>query len=85
VRTDPAIAIVVDVCDLATGLVSQVIARGRAEILPFDVAHGRLEHQRVSRWAPSCTVEQRFPPVERPTVTNLTRAPHRLIHRHPCT
>jgi hypothetical protein len=29
---------VVDVCDLATGLVRQVIARGAAEILPFDAA-----------------------------------------------
>jgi nitroimidazol reductase NimA-like FMN-containing flavoprotein (pyridoxamine 5'-phosphate oxidase superfamily) len=38
VQADPAVAIVVDVCDLATDLVQQVIARGRAEILPFDVA-----------------------------------------------
>lgn len=30
-----------DVCDLATGLVRQVIGRGRAEVLPFDVARGR--------------------------------------------
>jgi hypothetical protein len=29
------------VCDLATGLVRQVIARGTAEILPFDVPRGR--------------------------------------------
>jgi nitroimidazol reductase NimA-like FMN-containing flavoprotein (pyridoxamine 5'-phosphate oxidase superfamily) len=36
VRTDPAVAVVVDVCDLATGLVRQVTARGIAEILPFD-------------------------------------------------
>jgi hypothetical protein len=35
VQADPAIAIVIDVCDLATGLVQQVIARGRAEILPL--------------------------------------------------
>lgn len=35
VRADPAIAIVVDVGDLATGLVRQVIARGRAELLPL--------------------------------------------------
>jgi nitroimidazol reductase NimA-like FMN-containing flavoprotein (pyridoxamine 5'-phosphate oxidase superfamily) len=55
VRTDPAIAIVVDVCDLATGLVRQVIARGRAEILPFDVARGRRKLSRYlgedeTRW-----------------------------------
>ena len=55
VQTDPAIAIVVDVCDLATGLVQQVIARGRAEILPFDVARGRRKLSRYlgqdeTRW-----------------------------------
>jgi hypothetical protein len=41
VRADPATAIVVDVGDLATGLVRQVLARGRAELLPVDVARGR--------------------------------------------
>ncbi|WP_116052075.1 pyridoxamine 5'-phosphate oxidase family protein [Amycolatopsis palatopharyngis] len=41
VLADPAIALVVDHCDLATGIVQQVIARGQAEILPFDVPRGR--------------------------------------------
>jgi hypothetical protein len=46
---------VVDVCDLVTGLVQQVIARGRAEILPFDVARGRRKLSRYlgqdeTRW-----------------------------------
>ncbi|OUC99950.1 pyridoxamine 5'-phosphate oxidase family protein [Streptomyces swartbergensis] len=41
VRADPGVALVVDECDLATGLVRQVIARGRAELLPFDVERGR--------------------------------------------
>lgn len=41
VQADPALAIVVDDCDLTTGLVKQVIASGQAEILPFDVARGR--------------------------------------------
>jgi hypothetical protein len=40
-RADPSIAIVIDVCDLATGLVQQVIARGRAEILLDHPAKGR--------------------------------------------
>ena len=52
---DPAIALVVDVCDLATGVVRQVIARGTAEILPFDVPRGRRKLTRYlgadeSRW-----------------------------------
>jgi nitroimidazol reductase NimA-like FMN-containing flavoprotein (pyridoxamine 5'-phosphate oxidase superfamily) len=41
VRADPAIALVVDECDLTTGTVRQVIARGRAELLPFDIPRGR--------------------------------------------
>jgi Pyridoxamine 5'-phosphate oxidase len=41
VREDPDVAITVDVCETATGVVKQVIARGRAEALPFDVPRGR--------------------------------------------
>ncbi|WP_019816262.1 pyridoxamine 5'-phosphate oxidase family protein [Saccharomonospora saliphila] len=46
VRADPAIAVVIDQCDLTTGTVRQVIARGRAELLPFDVARGRRKLSR---------------------------------------
>lgn len=41
VRADPALAIVVDECDVATGIVRQVIALGAAEIVPFDITRGR--------------------------------------------
>ncbi len=41
VKNDPDVALVVDECDLATGLVRQVIARGPAELVPFDVPRGR--------------------------------------------
>lgn len=41
VEADPRVALVVDVCDIASGLVRQVIARGRAEFVPFDVPRGR--------------------------------------------
>lgn len=41
VRADPSVALMVDETDLATGLVRQVIARGGAELLPFDVERGR--------------------------------------------
>lgn len=47
VRRDPAIAIVVDVCDLRTGLVRQVIAKGEAEVVPFDVPRG---HRLLARY-----------------------------------
>lgn len=55
VRADPAIALVVDDCDLATGTVRQVIARGGAELLPFDVPRGRRKLTRYlgddeTRW-----------------------------------
>ena len=57
VSASPQIALVVDVCDLPTGLVRQVIARGRAELLPFDVPRGRRMLIRYlgkdeSRWDP---------------------------------
>ncbi|MEU5566737.1 hypothetical protein [Micromonospora musae] len=46
---------IVDECDLATGVVRQVIARGRGELLPFDVPRGRRKLVRYigedeSRW-----------------------------------
>ncbi|MFF3490423.1 pyridoxamine 5'-phosphate oxidase family protein [Streptomyces sp. NPDC002795] len=41
VKEDPNVALVVDECDVATGRVQQVIARGRAELVPFDVPRGR--------------------------------------------
>ena len=41
VAADPALALVVDECDLRTGRVRQVIARGRAEVRAFDVPRGR--------------------------------------------
>jgi hypothetical protein len=59
VRDDPALALVVDECDLITGRVRQVIARGRAELLPFDIPRGRRKLTRYlgadeTRW------DQRF-------------------------
>ena len=47
VRADPALAITVDICDTTTGHIKQVIARGRAEVLPFDVPRG---HRKLSRY-----------------------------------
>ncbi|WP_456115198.1 pyridoxamine 5'-phosphate oxidase family protein [Streptomyces endophyticus] len=41
VKEDPNVALVVDECDVATGRVQQVIARGWAELVPFDVPRGR--------------------------------------------
>lgn len=46
VRADPEIALVVDECDVATGVARQVIARGRAAIVPFDVPRGRRKLSR---------------------------------------
>lgn len=46
VKEDPVLAITVDVCDIATGLVRQVIAGGRADILPFDIPRGRRKLER---------------------------------------
>ena len=59
VRADPALALVVDECDLSTGRIRQVIGRGSAEVLAFDVARGRRKLARYlgddeERW------DQRF-------------------------
>ncbi|MCU4747594.1 pyridoxamine 5'-phosphate oxidase family protein [Streptomyces sp. G-5] len=55
VEADPRVAVVVDDCDLATGRVRQVMARGGAELLPFDAPRGRRKLSRYlgpdeSRW-----------------------------------
>jgi hypothetical protein len=55
VRSNPTVALVVDVCDIEKGLVQQVIARGDAELVPFDVPRGRRKLIRYlgadeSRW-----------------------------------
>jgi len=55
VRSDSAIAVVVDVCDLAAEEIRYVYVRGRAEILPYDVERcrrliGRYFGADISRW-----------------------------------
>ena len=47
VKRDPALAVTVDICDTSTGSVQQVVARGNAEIVPFDFARG---HRMLSRY-----------------------------------
>jgi nitroimidazol reductase NimA-like FMN-containing flavoprotein (pyridoxamine 5'-phosphate oxidase superfamily) len=52
---DPRVALVVDTCDLATGEVLQVTARGRAEVVPFDAERARRKLARYlgpPPWAP---------------------------------
>ncbi len=55
VREDPKIAICVDTCDLLSGRVRQVLARGTAELVVFDSTRGYRKLSRylgadVSRW-----------------------------------
>ena len=57
VQTESLLAITVDVCDIATGITKQVIARGPGEIVPFDVPRGR---RLLSRYLGSD--EQRWDP-----------------------
>lgn len=72
VRADPSVALVVDECDIASGLVVQVISRGRAELLPFDVPRGRRKLERYlgpdeSRWDPRFTAYLHDDPERRGT------------------
>ncbi|MFD8492895.1 pyridoxamine 5'-phosphate oxidase family protein [Amycolatopsis sp. NPDC059657] len=73
VRSDPAVALVVDEGDIATGLIRQVIARGKAEELPFDVPRGRRLLVRYlgtdeSRWDRRFSSYLHDDPVEKGTV-----------------
>ncbi|NEB79679.1 pyridoxamine 5'-phosphate oxidase family protein [Streptomyces sp. SID14478] len=83
VRDDPRVALVVDACDPPTGLVRQVIARGRAEFVPFDVPRGRRKLSRYlgadeSRWDRRFVDYLHDDPAERST-TWLRLAPDRLV------
>jgi nitroimidazol reductase NimA-like FMN-containing flavoprotein (pyridoxamine 5'-phosphate oxidase superfamily) len=73
VKADPALALTVDVCDTATGLVRQVIARGRAELLPFDIPRGKRKLSRYlgpdeTRWDSRFRHYLHDEPTERGTV-----------------
>lgn len=46
VERDPELALVVDLCDLQSGVVQQVVARGAGKLVPFDVERGRRKLQR---------------------------------------
>ncbi|WP_410567630.1 pyridoxamine 5'-phosphate oxidase family protein [Amycolatopsis sp. cmx-4-61] len=57
VRARPRIAVCVDVCELGTGVVRQVLASGEAAVRPFDAARGRRKLVRYlgaeeERWDP---------------------------------
>ncbi len=57
IRERPRIALAVDVCELDTGLVRQVVASGDADLRPFDVPRGRRKLVRYlgadeERWDP---------------------------------
>jgi hypothetical protein len=57
IRQRPRIALTVDVCELDTGEVRQVLASGDAQLRPFDVARGRRKLVRYlgpdeQRWDP---------------------------------
>lgn len=73
VQADPALAITVDVCDAMTGVTKQVIARGSAEVLPFDVPRGRRLLSRYlgsdeQRWDPRFSAYLDSEPTELGTV-----------------
>lgn len=85
VRADPATALVVDVCDPATGVVQLVIARGDAEVLPFDVPRGRRKLRRYlgddeDAWDPRFRAYLHSDPAEAGTVW-VRLAPRWLVAR----
>ncbi|MEV4055597.1 pyridoxamine 5'-phosphate oxidase family protein [Amycolatopsis sp. NPDC049688] len=57
IRARPRIALTVDVCELDTGVVQQIVASGNATLRPFDVERGRRKLVRYlgadeQRWDP---------------------------------
>jgi hypothetical protein len=57
VSNSAEVALVVDTCDLTTGMCLQVVARGTGELLPFDQERGQRKLERylgsdVSSWDP---------------------------------
>jgi hypothetical protein len=75
---DPEVAIVVDTCDLRTGRVRQVIARGAAQVVPLDVDRARRKLVRYlgadeTRW------DERFTATLRDPDTRLVRLEPRTM------
>lgn len=59
-RTDPAVALVVDTCDATTGEVRQVLAWGEAEVLAYDRARARRKLSRYLGDDPEQWDHERF-------------------------
>jgi len=80
---DPRVALLVDTCDLGTGEVRQVSARGDAELLPFDRARARRKLVRYlgadeRAWDPRFRIEAL---AIDPTARFVRLSPRRLIAR----
>ena len=59
-RKDPAVALVIDTCDLATGTVRQVQAWGEAEVVSFDADRARRKLRRYLGDDPTQWDQDRF-------------------------
>jgi nitroimidazol reductase NimA-like FMN-containing flavoprotein (pyridoxamine 5'-phosphate oxidase superfamily) len=80
---DPEVALVVDTCDLRTGEVLQVVARGAAEVVPFDPERARRKLRRYlgpdeASWDPERVLEGTFGD---PSARLVRLAPRRLRAR----
>lgn len=83
VRERPEVALVVDECDLTTGLVRQVIARGQAEVRPFDLARALRKLRRYlgadeEMWDPRFRSYVQGDPAERGVAWVCVR-PERMV------
>jgi nitroimidazol reductase NimA-like FMN-containing flavoprotein (pyridoxamine 5'-phosphate oxidase superfamily) len=79
---DPRVALVVDVCDLATGDVKQVVAVGDAELLAYDHERARRLLARYLGPHPEEWDSERFSAEEPAEGTGMVRLqPTRLVAR----
>jgi nitroimidazol reductase NimA-like FMN-containing flavoprotein (pyridoxamine 5'-phosphate oxidase superfamily) len=82
-RRDPAMALVVDTWDASTGVVMQLIASGRGEVVPFDADRARRKLIRYlgddeSRWDEERFVTGTF---DEPSAAFVRLLPDRLTAR----
>lgn len=80
---DPQVALVVNTCDLGSGTVRQVSARGHAEVVPFDAGRARRKLVRYlgpdeTRWDERFGIDTL---AEDPSAALVRLRPRRLVAR----
>lgn len=76
---DPEVALVVDTCDLATGVTRQVMAKGRAEVVALDPSRAKRKLRRYLGPDPDLWDERFRPYLARSDAGMVRFVPERLV------